>query len=270
MNIEHISISRKAVFDLCPCQYRFKYHLKTKVDEPSPFYFVYGNIVHRIAEEYIKQRGKTPLNEIAKKVLKGEIPIVEYGGVVTVAPQLPKDYAARLPIHLEAIEKLTRKIGTDGDTEWEFKYDLDPPHHRLFTGVIDRHIKKDNKIWIIDYKTTKPGRWRKNDKTVTGDLQLRAYARVVQREYKVPAENIMAALYYLEPPSKLVAAKFTDKTLLTAEKELLDTYKKIESADPKKVWGNVGEHCNRCEFRKICPHLKGMQTKEQRLIGFGL
>ena len=77
-------------------------------------------------------------------------------------------------------------------------------------------------------------------------------------------------MYYLEPPSKLVAAKFTDKTLLTAEKELLDTYKKIESADPKKVWGNVGEHCNRCEFRKICPHFKGMQTKEQRLIGFGL
>ena len=270
MNIEHLSVSRANVFNLCQKQYYYKYHMKVKTDEPTPFYFVYGNIVHKIAEEYVQRRGKMSLNEVSKKVLKGEIPIVEYGGKVTLCPELPKDYAKRLPVHLEAIESLTRKIGTEGQTEYEFKFDLDPPNHRLFTGVIDRHIKKNGKIWIIDYKTTKPGKWRKNDKSVTEDLQLRSYARVVQREHDVPAENIMAALYYLEPPSKLVAAKFSDKTLLNTEKELLATYKKIEIADAKKVWGNVGSHCFMCEFKKICPHFKGGQANEQKLIGLGL
>jgi len=244
--------------------------MKVKTDIETPFYFLYGNIVHKISEEYVKNRGKMPLNEICKKVLNGDIPIIEYGGKITKAPELPKDYAKRLPIHLEAIESLTRKIGTEGQTEWDFKFDLDSPNHRLFTGVIDRHIKKNNKIWIIDYKTTKSGKWRKNEKSVTDDLQLRAYARVVQREYKVPAENITAALYYLDPPCKLVAAKFSDKTLLNTEKELLDTYKKIERADPKKAWGNVGSHCFMCEFRKICPHQRGGQSQEKKLLEYGL
>lgn len=273
MHIEHLSVSRANLFKQCGWAYRFRYHLKEKSDIPQPPYFQYGVIVHRIAEVYVQNKGKVSLKEIANQVLKGQIFIEEYGGKQTFATPLTPEYQKKLPHHLEAIEKLARKIGMDGEVEYEFKFDLDPPHHRLFTGVIDRLIRRENKFWIVDYKTTKPGKWSKDDKSITSDLQLQAYSRVVQKEFDADAKNIKAALYYLEPPSKLIAVQFSNKTLLNTEKELLKTYKTIENADPDKVWGNVGGHCFMCEWRNMCCHFKGnkgMQTKEQRLVKLGL
>jgi ATP-dependent helicase/DNAse subunit B len=58
MNINHISVSRVGVYFTCPAQYKYKYHLKIESPEPEPFYFVYGKIVHKIAEVYIKEKGK--------------------------------------------------------------------------------------------------------------------------------------------------------------------------------------------------------------------
>ena len=275
MNIEYISVSRKNLFEQCQCAYRFRYHLKEKSDLPEPPYFVYGTIVHLCAELYVKNKGQIPLSELASQITKGQIPLNEYNGKQTFAPQLPADYKKKLPVHLEAIQRLTNKIGVEGETEYEFKYDLDPPNRRLFTGVIDRLIRKDDKFWIVDYKTTKPGKWRKDEKNIVYDIQLRAYARVIQREFNADASNIQVALYYLEPPSKLIAAKFSNKTLLDTEKELLKTYKIIENTDPAKVWGTVGDHCFMCEWRTKCPFYKGKNGKksnhgDKRLYDLGL
>jgi ATP-dependent helicase/DNAse subunit B len=270
MNIEHLSVSRANLFTQCQKAYLYKYHLKTKTDEPTPLYFSYGTIVHRIAELYVQNKKKISLKEIANQVLKGEVFLQEYGGNKTYAEPLSPEYKKKLPIHLEAVQNLVNKIGVDGEVEYNFKFDLDPPNHRLFTGVIDRLIKKKDSFWIIDYKTTKAGKWRKNEKSITNDLQLRSYCRVVQKEFNVDASNIKAALFYLDPPSKLIAVKFSNNTLLNTEKELLKTYKTIASADPKKVWGNVGSHCFMCEFKKICPHAKGGKLQENNLNKFGL
>ena len=93
--------------------------------------------------------------------------------------------------------------------------------------------------------------WRKNSNTIRKDLQLRAYARVVQKEFGAKAENIKAALYYLEG-AELVATKFNDHMLLTAEQELHDAYKQITSTNPDDVRGRVGDQCRRCDYRKVC------------------
>jgi len=86
-------------------------------------------------------------------------------------------------------------------------------------------------------------------------LQLRTYARIVQKEFNVPAENINTALYYLEG-GDLISTKFSQKSLEEAEKTLLDCYDEIYNFDPDNVWGNVGNHCFRCEYCKICPFFK--------------
>ena len=110
----------------------------------------------------------------------------------------------------------------------------------------------DDKFFILDYKTTKKGKWRKNPNTIRQDLQLRFYARVVQKEFNAKPENIQAALYYLEGP-ELVATRFNEGMLLTAEKELYDTFKEIVNTKPNDVWGRVGDQCKRCDYRKTCP-----------------
>lgn len=251
MNISGISVSRRDVWRTCTQQYKYKYHLKLEPEDPEPIHFAYGSILHKIAEVYVANRGDKSLNEITESVMNGEMPIKENkNGTKILAPKLPAAYVKSLPSHLKSIQSLCDQIGTDGETEYSFKYDLDPPYQKYITGVIDRVIIKDNKCWIIDYKTTKKGMWQK--KNVREDLQLRCYSRVVQKEFNIPAENISAALYYLDG-GKIVAAKFSSKSLIDAELELLDVYRQIEDMPPENAWGNVGDHCGKCDYKKICP-----------------
>ena len=248
MNITHMSVSRKTVWDECKKKYYFKYHINVKPDEPEPFYFTYGKIIHKIAEEYVNFNGKHSISEVSNFVLNGEIPLEEN----VVAPNLPIEYKMRMPEHIRAVEKITKQMGFNGELEWSFKYDLDPPNNKLVVGFIDRLVRRKDNFFILDYKTTKKGKFRKNKNTIKEDLQLRTYARIVQKEFNVPAENINTALYYLEG-GDLISSKFSQKSLESAEKILLETYNSIKETDPEKVWGNVGNHCFRCEYSKICP-----------------
>lgn len=253
MDINHQSVSRKKCFDLCAQQYKFRYHLKVPRPGPEPFYFTYGSIVHRVAELYVQNRGEIKVGEIAKDLLRGKYDLDDYG---RKAPRIPEDYQKKFQKHLRAIQNLTDRIGVDGIVEHPFYYDVDPPNGRHIKGFIDRLIIKGDKAFIIDYKTTKKGKWRVNKETVKEDLQLRAYARVVQREFDLKAENIKAALFYLEGEN-LIGCCYSEESLLNAERELLESYKMIEAADADKVWGKVGWHCKNCDYATLCPFYKG-------------
>ncbi len=248
MNIDHISVSRKKTFELCQMSYRFKYHERRVVDKPEPFYFTYGKIVHKIAEEYVRGNGEQLISEVATNVLSGKVEI-DKG---RKAPTLPTEYKNKLPAHLKALKKITDQTGYDGKLEYHFEYDLDPPHKKLVVGFIDRIINKGDKFWILDYKTTKQGWWRTGPRDIVDDLQLRCYARVVQRDFGAKAENISCALYYLEG-EELVGAKYTENSLLRAEQELLQTYIEIEQMKQEDAWGRVGKHCDRCDYKSVCP-----------------
>lgn len=275
MEINHISVSRKRTFDTCPQQYKYKYHLKLASPKPEPFYFVYGSIVHKIAELYVEGGGARPIGDIALDITRGKIPLDE-GDDKCVPPKPPKfcppipdEYKKKLTKHVRAVQNLTNKIGTGGIVEKEFKYDLDPPNGKKVTGFIDRLILKDeagkpwnegddgkpHKAFIIDYKTTKKGKFRVNADTVKDDLQLRCYARVAQLEYGLPSQNIFAALYYLEGEN-LIGAQYSDESLLNVEQDLLKAFNTIQKSDPDKVWGRVGWHCKTCDYEQICPFYK--------------
>lgn len=244
-----MSVSRYQVWDLCKAQYKYKYHLKLETGAEEPFYFAYGKIIHKIAQEYVGARGEQLISEVAEDVLNGKIELEK--GVK--APPLLPEYQRKFPEHLNNIKKLTDKLGFDGELEYNFRYDMAPPFGKYVLGFIDRLIQKDDQFWIIDYKTTKQGWWRKGPNEVVSDLQLRCYARVVQRVFGANAENIKAALYYLEG-GELVGANFSEQSLLSVEKDLLQAYIEIENTPPEKAHGNVGKHCARCDFRPICTY----------------
>lgn len=257
MDIEHISVSRSKTYKDCPYRYKLHYHLKVPKPVVEPFYFVYGKICHKVAETYVREKGERSLGEISSEIMRGKVEI-EPG---KFAPKkLPADYEKRFPVHLRSIQRLTSKIGCDGIVEHPFYYDLDPPNAKFVKGFIDRLIIKSDKAFIIDYKTTKKGKWRTNKVTVRTDLQLRTYARVVQKEFGIPAQNIKCALYYLED-EELVAASYTEASLIAAEQELLSIYNEIHAHDPEHASGIVNDQCTRCEYATICPFFKASQFK---------
>ena len=251
---EHISVSRRQTWSECQQKYKYRYHLKIKSNEPIQPYFTYGKVVHKIAEVYVQEQGKRPIEEISRDCLNGTIE-VEKGQ--PEAPILEKEYLKKLPAQLKNLKQISDRIGYDGKLEWPFKFDLQPPDNHFIVGVIDRLIIRGDKYFILDYKTTKKGFWRKNANTIRTDLQLRCYARVVQREFGAKPENIRAALYYLDGApgggGELIGTKFSEESLITAEQELHDAYKEITSTKVDDVYGRVGDQCRRCEYKKLCP-----------------
>ena len=242
MNIEHISVSRKQLWDSCQQAYKYKYHLKVPVDTPTQPHFVYGDLVHRIAEEYVLNQGQKSINEIAKETLKCKDLQISV---------LDKEYFNKLPEHVKHIKNISDRIGYDGEIEWEFKYDLNPPNECLITGFIDRLIIRGDKYFILDYKTTKKGMYRKNKNTIRNDLQLRTYAKVVQEKFGAKAENIKAALFYLEG-NEIVSTSFTQEALDEARQQLIDAYDQIKNTHENDAIGNVNQQCKRCDYRSIC------------------
>lgn len=261
MDISRISVSREDVWQTCKAKYKFQYHLKVPSPEEEPFYFVYGKIIHKIAEEYVRNKGKILIGEIANSVLNGEIALEEYKEKITYAPkEIPPKYKKRIPGMLRSLERFSEQVGFDGEIEWDFEYDLDPPNKKMVTGFIDRLIEKNGTYFVIDYKTTQKGRYRKTPETILTDLQLRCYSRVVQKKLDIPASKIKAALYYLEG-GNLVPVQFSEKSLIKAEMRLLKAYNDIEAADPDNAWGRVGPHCTRCNYRSICPFYRNANHK---------
>lgn len=251
MIIEHISVSRGKSYKNCAYYYKLKYHEKIPNPGEEQFYFTYGKIVHKIAEVHVQERGRRPIGAVCEDVLKGRIEI-EDG---KKAPALPPDYRKRLPGHIANLEKLNRSIGCGGITEHRFRYDLSPPNGKLATGFIDRIILDGDRAWIIDYKTTKQGPFRENRETIKYDPQLRMYCRVVQKEFGLKAGNIKAALYYLDD-AVVLSSSYDDESLLAVESELLGLYDEISERNADHVVGRTGQHCNRCEYREMCPFFK--------------
>lgn len=256
LTIEHISVSRKQTWDQCPQAYKYHYHLKVLPEGPEPPYFTYGSYIHKVAEIYVKNKGEVPINVIGTKVLMGEIPLEDPEPGKDQPPptkvDIPQEYKNKIPKHLAALKGLTDRIGYDGEVEFEFRLDLDPPHGRHVKGFIDRLFVKNDKYFIIDYKTTKKGPYRKTKHNINQDLQLRCYAWVVHTMFNVRPEDIRAALFYLEG-AELVDARFTDESLYSVANDLRNCYVEIENTDVEDVWGTPGNHCNRCNFAGICP-----------------
>lgn len=248
MKIDHISISRENTWHECAQKYKFKYHLNVIPDVETPFYFTFGKIVHRVIEEHTRAKGSKSINQAKSEILSGKVELEPS----KKCPPLDNSAHVSLSTHLNNYMKLAEKIGYDGEIEWPFYLDLDPPNQRKLKGFIDRLIIKDGKASIIDYKTTKPSKWRKDHTNIGKDLQLACYCWIIMKEFGIEAKNIKAALYYLAD-AKLVPVRFSEKTLLGVPDRLVEVYKEIETYDADRVFGRVGDHCRRCDFRKLCP-----------------
>ncbi len=248
MLIEHISISRAGVIHECQQKYKFKYHLKVIPNKPEAPWFVYGKFIHKVSEIYVKNKAQQDIYQIAADIINGKIEFEE----IQKVRKLDSTYKNKIKTHLRSVEKITKEVGCDGHIEYEIKYDLDPPNNKLLVGFIDRLFFKDDKAFILDYKTTKIGPFRKTKETIKKDLQLRVYAFYIHEKFKIEPEKIHTGLYYLDD-SKLITAKYTLPELIEAKESLKKDFALIENMNENSITPNVGSHCKRCDYEDVCP-----------------
>jgi CRISPR/Cas system-associated exonuclease Cas4 (RecB family) len=251
MDINHLSVSRGQCFEECQQKYKYRYHLRVIPDKPEQIHFTYGKLLHKAAELYVQNEGKTDIVELGKDLLYGKISFSESFKL----RNLNDSYRSKFWEHIKIVKAFTNKVGFEGEIEHEITYDVDPPNNKILTGFIDRLFFKDGKAFILDYKTNKKSSFRKDRSSIKTDLQLSTYALYVSEKYNIDPENITAALIYVDG-GNIVSTNFTKEGLENTKKYLKDLYYKIENSDETKVAGKVGRHCGFCDYNNICPFYK--------------
>lgn len=248
-----MSVSRKQTWESCQLKYKYKYHLELHIPSDTPSFFTYGKMVHKIAELYVIGKGLTDISELARDCFNGKIKVENNTEI-----KVERWFYYKIQRHIENIRKISNTIGFDGMTEYKFGFQYE---NAFISGVIDRLIARGNKYYILDYKTTKKGPFRKDAVSIKEDEQLRCYAFAVSHLFNVQIEDVKVALYYLDEP-ELISTKYTKDQIDSTLRELDMCYVAISSTNEDNVNANPGTHCKFCEYKSICPSSGIMELKK--------
>lgn len=153
---QHISFSEAYTFSKCPYNHYTQYVLKQRSEET--IYTKFGTLMGRAIEDKKKNLHEDAWKEFENKLcewIDANPHIIREGK----APELiDKDewIEAGRKIYNEVFVFLDKEFPGYQVLEFEFPiYEDVPEHHLKFKGYVDFIIKHEDKIWILDFKTTK-------------------------------------------------------------------------------------------------------------------
>ena len=135
----------------------------------------------------------------------------------------------------------------------EKKYVHEFPEFKV-VAIIDVGFEKDNKIEIVDYKTSSK---IKNEKEIDCDIQLTLYAWMFWKKHSYLPDGL--CLYYLRNSKKVFTQRTIDE-LKAFEDFLINFYNIISKVEE---WIPSFENCNRCDFQDNC---SSFQSKKIRIM----
>lgn len=235
MDISRLSASRLILWNNCSLAYKFRYHDKLPTG-PAPA-AEFGSFVHKIYEHAVLD-GEDP-KKLAKKFLEKF--------------KFPHSYLELLPQMIRRWEALNEKIPL-GDPEKEFTLDL-PGTDIPLVGVIDRVIEMPNGLLVVDYKT---GRWQKSKRQLKEDPQLTLYSYAASKLYGVKPENITLGLWYTRT-GDMPTVKFTQDQVTKYIHYAGDVANTIRDTPPEDAVAKINNLCNVCDFNDRCETYKKYQ-----------
>jgi len=237
-----LEIARK-----CMKQFHYKYILKYPVLDTEPTEF--GNLIHEIAQNY-KGSGKKELMCLYEKYRpKYKFESKTYKNKIKLALKNIHDFwqinlkNQKYEPEQEVTESLTESISLN--------------------GKIDVIIFNDNKVRIIDYKTSK------TDKYSDHTNQLAMYKILVNKKYNIPYENMSCEIVYLsmdevdksgkhilnEGYNNIVREYDVDESDIDVLIEEIESVKhRIERAEKNNIWraNPTWFNCTYCSFNEHC------------------
>lgn len=130
-----------------------------------------------------------------------------------------------------------------------------------FSGYIDRIDVDNDRLILIDYKTSKQ---LEPDDADTHRQQLTLYALGMQQKYGTKFSQIDCCLIYLHLQKEIIRT-VTNEELQWVRSRYLENAQQIDDAkerytrtpaDPTVFPAIVGKHCDYCPFQMICPQRK--------------
>ena len=204
------SFSAWECFSRCRAQYNYKYNLKTKMDVPTPDYFVKGRRVHEVLAEYVS----VPSRTIAPDEVKKEIEFIE---------QL-----ATWPAH-KIVEQ-----------QWGFTANWSPCNWKTawYRGICDVAVDYGDWGEVIDWKTGK--RWGSNDE------QMNCFATMAMHRWPL-WEGVTTRLVYVETGGQELADYLRSALPELTAKWNARAAEMFAECDWAP---QPGEHCSRCDYAK--------------------
>lgn len=254
IELKTVSASKLRLYNLCPRQYYYAYG--EGIVQKESIEMVYGNYLHEVLENYLKNllitrnsQDLAALYKIAKDQLANYEMIKETGPYSQFeADIMLNKFASKKidPYFIYAIEKF-------------FRISLPGIEEPKLIGRFDRiDLEKDDShslLHIIDYKT---GKNKLSEDDLADDLQMRFYIVASFFFFRKHYTSFRFSLYYLR-----------DSTRVSFETEINDEMierlrKNIEKlAEDTEYRKNISSHCLRCPALKICkPDMKLVKAKK--------
>jgi RecB family exonuclease len=229
----------------CPRKFYLRYIRRLR-SRPS-IYLIRGQIVHKTLHEFHKNHPRispqTPLQEIRKRLL----------GIFTRRWENAKDSLEALDLSEKRLEffRDDSELMIYNFSHWLCKNDMAPAHlteakilsHDLgLMGVIDAVLILDDKVILVDYKTSS------SDK-ITDDIQRQAalYALLYEDRYKTTPESVW--IHFLNSPGEPKPIHIDDELLQYGRLCIESVRSKTASLDEKDYPCRCGGYCEQ-DFTK--------------------
>jgi len=156
----------------------------------------------------------------------------------------------------EQIKKKAHTFEVLGAEEWvtiTMSDFLGKPSNKIIHGKIDKVVKMDDKILVIDYKTG----------SSSDPLQLHLYKYMYSKQHNIPLENIKGVFYHVfdrsiplkDAERTFRCKRIRDSQTLDKLEEMKLTVNEMLFGDPKIFLQKNENSCRGCPFQQICMRL---------------
>ena len=200
---QHISFSEAYTFFKCPYNHNLQYVLNKRSEET--IFTVFGKLIGEMIEARKKANDNFAFDVFKEKLLKW----------IDINPNIIRADKEPEPINkkewLDAAERIYNELFVFLDKEFpgyevlEFEFPIyeDVPNYSLkFKGYVDFIIKHEDKIWILDFKTTKRS-WDKETLSNTEKLyQVTLYKKFFCNIFEIDPKKVETAYLLLKRDPK--------------------------------------------------------------------
>lgn len=184
-NIKRISFSEAQTYHTCAFKHKIEYILGN--ERKSSIHLAYGSLTHKFIEQYFQGQKLPNIEEFAARFTEL---LTEMG--LTNDPKTVNEWSKAMVDTLNELpEACLTKLGTQQPLHIEKLIFKDLPFSNLkFKGYIDAIFTKNDKIAIIDWKSTSWG-WggeKRNNREL--HYQLTLYKYFLAKQENIPLANI--------------------------------------------------------------------------------